>query len=212
MAAKALQLKGRRFGMLLVIKRLENIDGKSFWRCRCDCGRYNETKGIYLVRGATRSCGCLVAFNNRRHGHSAGTPTYRSWSGMKTRCQNPSHHEYHRYGGRGISICKRWLKFENFLADMGERPNGMTLERKNNNLGYVKSNCRWATYKEQAQNTYKNVMLSFKGETRCMKEMSKKYGIKRTTLGRRLKAGWDVARSLTQPVRPTARKGGVTCV
>ena len=212
MPAKALKLEGMRFGMLRVVKRLPNEGGKSFWRCLCDCGNYHATKGTYLVRGATRSCGCLAGGNNRRHGHSSGTPTYRTWSGMKTRCTNPSHHEYHRYGGRGITICKRWLKFENFLADMGERPAGLTIERKNNNLGYSKNNCRWATYQEQAQNTATNLMLTFNGETRCMKEMSKKYSIKRTTLGRRIKAGWSVARSLTQPVRPMARKGGVTCV
>lgn len=105
---------------------------------------------------------------------------------MISRCTNPKHPSYFRYGGRGIVVCDRWLKFENFLADMGERPDGLTLERKDNNLGYNPENCRWATKKEQSRNTSRTVFAEFCGERVPLIEIAERLGIKVATLHYRL--------------------------
>lgn len=125
---------------------------------------------------------------------------HKSWRGMIDRCNNPQHKNYHRYGGRGIKVCERWLTFKNFLEDMGERPEGMTLDRINNDGDYEPSNCRWATPKEQAQNTSTNVNITINGETHCLTEWSRISGINCKTLRRRLQNGWD-HNDLLKPTR-----------
>lgn len=160
---KAINLTGSRFGRLLVQHRTGTAkNGAALWRCVCDCGGTSETQSIALRSGRTRSCGCLVAEFKalklrpaRTHGHTSGgiSPTYNSWCAMRKRCQNEGANNYDIYGGRGIKVCDRWQKFENFLADMGERPTAKTLDRYPNKDGnYEPSNCRWATWIEQAQN------------------------------------------------------------
>jgi len=144
-------LTGKRFGPLVVIGRVENIKpGKVRWLCRCDCGREARVRSNDLK--TIRSCSGRL----HKHGHCANgwTPTYHSWRSMKQRCLLLSDTGYHNYGARGIKICKRWINsFENFLADMGERPPGMSLDRYPNNDGdYKPSNCRWATPKQQRAN------------------------------------------------------------
>lgn len=165
MAQKPMELEGMRFGNLIVLCRAENIRGKSAWLCNCDCGLQKSVIGQNLVKGKTRSCGCLqkseqsarITKSNTVHGHNkAGrgnqSPTWTSWSSMKKRCNMKSHISYPNYGGRGISVCERWDVFENFLADMGERPSGKTLDRKDVNGNYTPENCRWATLSEQQKN------------------------------------------------------------
>jgi len=147
---------GDRFGRLVVI-RLAYRDKRrqARWECRCDCGRTSTPGQSALNSGKTTSCGHhRKNFANVKHGYSpvGRTPTYRSWSSMWTRCTNANAPDYKWYGGRGITICKRWKKFENFLADMGERPDGTTLDRKSVNGNYTPSNCRWATDSEQQNN------------------------------------------------------------
>lgn len=134
------------------------------WLCRCDCGKEVLAWTGNLKSGNTKSCGCLQAEltiernrldRHRTHGHAgigAHTRTYRSWQALRQRCDNPKRHNYVRYGGRGIAYDPRWSKFEVFLDEMGERPEGKTLDRENNALGYSKANCRWATPKEQQNN------------------------------------------------------------
>ena len=147
-----LDLIGQRFGRLLVLAHAGlDSGGRSRWRCLCDCGGLAVVTGNSLRTAHTRSCGCLATDRRRRHGRSESS-TYESWHQMKSRCQNPKNKNYRNYGGRGIGVCDRWLLFENFLADMGERPDGLTLERKHNDLGYEPGNCTWATAKEQANN------------------------------------------------------------
>ena len=164
---RRIDMKGQRFGRLVVLSCAgQKYDGKTLWLCRCDCGRRTKIVRASLRRGLTRSCGCL-SDENRLMGHQAThghcraiypqqqSPTYVSWQAMKARCLNKRHRHYSRYGGRGIRICRRWRKFGNFLADMGMRPKGKTLDRFPDNDGHYKpSNCRWATPKEQRARRY----------------------------------------------------------
>lgn len=148
---------GSIFGRLTVISDMSSSKGKARWMCQCSCGKITVTTGDALRRGVVKSCGCLQAearhLNTRKHGHGsyvAGVSrTYKSWQEMRARCNNKRSISYPNYGGRGISICARWSEFENFLADMGERPEGKSLDRIENNGNYEPNNCRWATSKEQ---------------------------------------------------------------
>lgn len=145
-------LTGQKFGLLTVIGFAGSIAHKSHWLCRCDCGNNKTVKGIYLTDGATKSCGCnRFAGHRRTHGKSH-TRAFNIWLGMKQRCENPKNPAYRLYGGRGIAICARWQKFENFFADMGPAPNGLSIDRKDNDKGYDRSNCRWATPLQQSRN------------------------------------------------------------
>lgn len=134
------------------------------------------------------------------HGHrGSDTATYQSWASMKTRCYNPKNKSYEHYGGRGITVCDRWLKFENFLEDMGERPGGMSIDRVDTSLGYYPENCRWATQKQQQRNRSDNWLIEYNGQKRCLSEWSELLGINRHTLTRRLKS-WSVERAFTAPL------------
>lgn len=131
-------------------------DGKRRLILRCVCGSEKSYDAYKIKTGATRSCGCLrnkhIGDGNRKHGYF-GTPTYRSWAAMKRRCTDPNNNRYKYYGGRGIMVCNEWLdSFNCFLSDMGERPEGKTLDRINPDGHYCQENCRWATAKEQRNN------------------------------------------------------------
>ena len=153
-------LEGRRFGRL-VVQSLSKIDsnGHSSWLCLCDCGNEHIVNRTSLIGGGTRSCGCLLRERSASyagtHGHSANgrwTPTYISWNSMHIRCRYPNTGSYKDYGGRGITVCERWSDFRNFLADMGDRPEDMTLDRIDNDEHYTPDNCRWATRSDQSKN------------------------------------------------------------
>ncbi len=128
------------------------------------------------------------------------TPEYRCWTAMKQRCLNPKNADYPDYGGRGITICDRWMNsFENFLADMGPRPEGMTIERVEVNGGYAPENCVWASYHAQSRNTSRNIKVAFQGKTQCLKDWAAELGMDFYTLRGRLKAGWSVQDAFTKP-------------
>lgn len=162
----AKQLDNQVFGRLTVIERFRSRYGRVTWLCRCTCGVLHEAVSHALTSGHTKSCGCWKDERNistqPTHGHAKRghkSPTYYSWASMWTRCTNPNVKSYKDYGGRGVRVCERWKNFEHFLADMGERPTDRTLDRKNVNGNYKKSNCRWATRKEQAMNTRASIKL-----------------------------------------------------
>jgi len=149
---------GERIGRLTLVELAPKSAGGIAWVCACDCGTLAVVKAHNLQRGATKSCGCLrreIAAPLRRkplHGMT-GTRTFLSWVAMNSRCSNPNATHYQYYGGRGIAVCDRWRgDFQAFLADMGERPEGRTLDRIDVDGNYEPSNCRWATPVEQAAN------------------------------------------------------------
>jgi hypothetical protein len=162
---------GQRFGKLIVLHFSHNVtyeyaDRISYhphWTCRCDCGHKTVVSANNLKNGSVASCGCMQHSKSRdnatRHGQrlsgNNATPTYRSWQAMRRRCLDPNTIGWKSYGGRGIKICKRWNRFENFFADMGPRHNGKTLDRINANGNYTPSNCRWATPLDQRHNRRK---------------------------------------------------------
>lgn len=157
-------LEGQKFGRLIVLGRAsEEKKGPVMWRVVCDCGTEKLVASPNLVNGSTKSCGCFrkesTSKKFKTHGLH-GSPTWYSWTSMKTRCKNPKATQYELYGGRGIQVCERWEKFENFLEDMGERPPGKSLDRIDANGNYEPSNCRWATKKEQGQNKRKTRMIN----------------------------------------------------
>lgn len=137
------------------------------------------------------------------HGHArARSKTYLTWQGILQRCTNPTCTKYPQYGGRGITVCDSWRNsFVNFLSDMGERPEGKTIDRKNNALGYCKENCRWASRKEQQRNTRRSRMIEFRGERMSFSELAERSGLSPMTLHKRIDGlGWSIERAVTQPV------------
>lgn len=155
----------------VLVQRTTNRHGQATWLCRCSCSNHTEREvaGCQLRTGMSRSCGCLqreaaaahASEHNRKHGHNcnAPTPEYYSWVGMRTRCNNPNATGYERYGGRGIEVCERWEFFPNFLADMGERPDGFSLDRIDPDGNYKPSNCRWSDAKTQRHNRSAKVFV-----------------------------------------------------
>jgi hypothetical protein len=152
-------ITGKRFGRLVALRFIGKQDKQSMWACGCDCGSDPVIVSISNLGRSVTSCGCahreeLVA-RNLKHGHSprgARTSLYARWAAIMNRCLNPNDANYASYGGRGIQICERWQTFENILADMGEPPPGLTIDRIDNDRGYEPGNCRWVTMKEQAHN------------------------------------------------------------
>lgn len=202
-------LSGLKFGRLTAVRR--NGAGRqrqALWLCVCACGKEVTVMAQSLRRLRTQSCGCYATEKRRQqaalmraqqNGHGYyNSPTYKSWSSMHGRCLYSGTNGYHNYGGRGIAVCERWEKFENFLADMGERPRGTTLERKNQNGDYEPSNCRWATNGEQARNRRNNHVIEFRGVTKCLSDWASDLGITPTTLTKRL-TSWTLESALTRP-------------
>jgi hypothetical protein len=196
---------GKRFGRLVV--QSQYTDGRySRCICKCDCGNMHDVVLYSLARGASTSCGCYakesIVARSTTHGHTAfRSRTYRSWISMRIRCFNKSSTGYQRYGGRGISVCQAWDSFAQFLADMGDRPENTTLDRINSDGDYSPENCRWSTYKQQARNKHKSVMLTFNGDIKCVADWAEHLGMSENAIRKRLLLGWSVEKTLTTQVR-----------
>jgi hypothetical protein len=200
-------LVGMKFNRLLVISYdYIKFKGVRKVNCLCDCGNIIRANAYSIKTGNTKSCGCLniesIVKRNTKHGME-GTKEYRTWKNMKTRCFDSSNHAYKNYGGRGITVCDRWKdSFENFYADMGERPEGQSIDRIDNNKGYSPENCRWATTKEQSQNKRTNVMITFNEKTQCLTAWAADLQISIKCLRSRLyRSKWSIEKSLTTPLK-----------
>lgn len=201
-----INIQGLKFNRLTVISRAENDKGgKAIWKCLCECGKLVVASGTDIRSGHTKSCGCfksdMTSQRNMIHGCSKKNPIYKTWCGMRTRCNNKNHVYYKHYGGRGIKVCDRWNDFNNFLEDMGEKPSpAHTLERVDNDGHYEHNNVRWATKKEQASNSRKNKFIIFYGTKKTLSEWARVININPDTLSARLCNGWTIQRALTTPL------------
>ena len=212
------RLVGLKFGRLTVVSYAgKDAHCRKYWNCLCRCGKPTTVRGDELNSGDILSCGCLhseivsrMLKDRLKHGCSVRghmTPEYHAWANMHTRCSNSKTREFKRYGGRGIRVCLRWNDFRNFLADMGQRPAGKTIDRIDNSKGYEPENCRWATPKEQARNTRQNVTFEFNESRRCLAEWSELFNIRYATLRWRVKIGnWPIRRALTETVTKSCHR------
>lgn len=202
-------LFGRRFGRYLVVEIDRRPNGLIFWKCRCDCGVEKSVYGAALRSGQTQSCGCYqkdIMRQRATHGMArlkSISPEWEAWSKIRDRCDNPNNPNYDRYGGRGIRVCDRWQdSFENFYADMGERPSGKTsIDRIDNDGPYCKENCRWSDPKEQARNRRSNRVVKYRGREMTLKEASELAGLPYKSVWQRVvKLGWPLDRALSEAV------------
>lgn len=182
-------LDGRRFGMLTVVSRVENKNGKAMWLCSCDCGDGCIVAGTSLRAGARTSCGkhrtiaqSEKCYGRPKHGQSY-TPEYRAWVNLRSRCNSPTAPAYHDYGARGIRVCERWDSFETFYADMGQRPSpAHSIDRINNDGDYEPDNCRWTTNVEQQRNQRRTRFVRYNGMVATIPEMAGALNISRSAL------------------------------
>jgi hypothetical protein len=182
---------------------------KRKWLCRCSCGNTSFVQEPSLKKGGTKSCGCYdrEAASKRlmTHGEArerSKTREYTTWLRMKSRCHNPCSEFYQFYGGRGITVCERWINsYENFLADMGRRPKGTTIDRINNDGNYEPGNCRWATPTQQANNKSNNVIMEHNGEAKSIAQWEKSLGFRKNIIWDRLNRGESFDYAISRPPR-----------
>lgn len=197
---KLINISNFVFGRLTVIDKAgKDKFGHIIWKCKCECGNTTNVLVDNLLRGLIKSCSCLRTEeleNRATHGFTKGSTKgikvlseHRSWSSMKGRCYNPKNKKYSRYGGRGITVCNRWIKsFENFIADMGMKPTpNLSIDRINNDGNYEPSNCRWATKKEQSNNRSTNRWLEYKGERKVISEWALFFKVSDSAINEKLK-------------------------
>lgn len=204
--SKAYSYIGKKFNKLLVMGvSHRNAHGEYFVFCDCDCGTTGKIVAFSdIKRSTTVSCGCVRrtwnTLNKRVHGLSH-MKAYHIWTKIMDRCYNPKARSYKHYGARGISVCTRWHDVVNFIADMGDKPDGLSIDRIDNSKGYSPENCRWATNFEQAQNTRLNRMIEINGECFCLSEWIRRKGISMSTFYYRTKRGLDPIVALTMESR-----------
>lgn len=217
-APNALDLTGRQFGFLTALRRAGQKrrarpnSGPALWECQCQCGSTAIVRSDRLVQGRTRSCGC------NKYNRIAQRPKrlttciecapleYKTWLRMHRRCYRKRDHRYKWYGKRGIVVCERWHVFENFLSDMGPKPDSFSVERKDVNGNYEPTNCVWGTDRQQRRNTQRSFYVKFEGTRQLLIDICEKLGLNRNVVYQRLKLGWKLKRALTEPVHK--RKSG----
>ena len=204
--SRLIDLTGNRYGCLVVLSRDRNLAPRiPGWKCQCDCGRQVVLNGSNLRLGLTQSCGCLRRRLTQHrfitHG-KAHTKEFRIWCAMRQRCNDPNHSSFHKYGGRGIKVCDEWNdSFEQFYSDMGPRPAPkFTIERKDNDGPYDKTNCVWATRKAQANNRRSNRLIEFNGRELTLRQIMDETNCQisfRTMRARVFALGWSIKDALS---------------
>lgn len=211
--SKTVDLVGQKFGRLLVVSRAgSDKRGEALWECECDCGVVTVVLGSNLRTGHTRSCGC---YNDERRievhtkHKMSEEPIYGVWVHMIQRCINPKATFYYRYGGRGIKVCEEWMKFDNFYNDMGDCPEGGTIDRIDNNGNYEPGNCRWASQKINARNKSNNVNITYMGKTQCIAAWEEELGFATGTLWHRIYTyGWSPEKAISTSIPGSETKLG----
>lgn len=206
-------ITGQHFGLWTALRLVGTRSGNAMWECGCDCGTIGVVAGCALRSGFTNSCGCQanVVPHNLKHGDAANrneAPEYAVWLGMKQRCENPNASFYDRYGGRGITVCDRWVRgdgalsgYECFISDMGRRPSVKhQIERNNNDLGYFKDNCSWATKIAQMRNRSNTIFVELHGKELPLPEACEILGVEVKRVYSRLSRGWPASRALHEPL------------
>ena len=191
-------LSGKQYDLWFVTDEHKKVGKHVLWLCRCECGHEKFVYATNLTRGVSGGCKSCSA---KRHGMT-GTVEHDAWKNMLARCSREDHPEFENYGRRGITVCDRWLLFENFYADMGNRPDSEhSLGRKDNGKGYCKENCRWETTEQQHNNKRTNVLLEFNGTTKTLTQWARECGIRVNTLQGRITRGWPISDALITPVK-----------
>lgn len=213
-----LDLSGRKFGRLTCIKDVGRAKGSNvLWLCKCECGNESIVRSGKLMNGHTQSCGCLqkercitthTTHSLSRDQKGNRSKLYHVWDGIKQRCSNPKSTFYQDYGGRGILVCEEWNDYPNFhewATGNGYRE-GLTIERKDVNKGYSPDNCCWITRLQQSRNKRNSCKLTFRGKTKLLIDWAQEIGVDSAALRLRMKRGWSVEKTLTQPLRITSRR------
>jgi len=185
-------ITGQKFNFLTALSFVGKTLGKSktsIWLFKCDCGIEKEIIASSVKNDSIKSCGCKKN-NLIRTARSTqpmfGSPEYISWKSMKSRCDNPKNPDYENYGGKGVTYDPSWSKFEAFYADMGDRPEGLTLDRRDGESNYTVANCRWATAVEQSSNKRTSRFVEFKGEQMTLAEFGRRIGLDRRLVRHRI--------------------------
>lgn len=200
-------LTGNKYNSLTVIKISAQKNKKTYWECKCDCGNIVSVRSDCLKDGNTKGCGCLQKLSVTKHGHARHgyeSVEYSTWRSMVDRCYISTHKAYNSYGGRGIFVCDEWrYDFLKFYEDMGERPSkNHSLDRIDNDFGYSKENCRWATRKEQMRNRRNSFNIIFEGKIRSFSELCEQFNIHKETARHRLRRGWSAEKTFyTVPIK-----------
>lgn len=203
---------GKKFNFLTILSDMNTKDhaGSRLFECECECGKVVPRAVSKVVNGSVKSCGCMQAHivspegeivnSNFRHG-MCGSDVYSTWNSMIGRCTNPKYDSWNNYGGRGITVCDRWLLFDNFYEDMGDRPlPGLSLERVDNDAGYSPENVVWANSNTQARNKRNTLFLSLNGKRKSLAEWAEITGFKPMTIRKRMVSGWSDEETLTVPI------------
>jgi len=192
---RRIDLSNKKFNKLTVIEQAPHFNGRIRWLCKCDCGNTTNVNTYDIKSGKTKTCGCAVG-GKETHGLSK-IPEYKIWASIIQRTTNPNDFSYPKYGGRGITVCDNWLKFENFIEDMGRRPNkNLSVERVNNDKGYFSDNCKWDTRKNQNRNKRSNRHVTINGITKLITDWLDCSPVHYSTYYRRRKRGLSERESL----------------
>ena len=212
-----LDLTGQRFGKLIVVKEDGKIGEYTAWLCKCDCGKMKRVRINALRSGSTKSCGCGVGEMARKRTIKysvRNNKLYHVWYGMVDRCKNPKHKFYHRYGGRGICVCDEWIDYDMFAtwALANGYKEGLSIDRINNDGNYEPSNCRWATTKEQHNNTSQCSFKTINGITKSVSEWAEEYGIRHGLVLHRLSRGMSIEDALTTESKYRGKGIPIRCI